>query len=129
MSRVLMPDPSLAGRRILVVEDEYFLAVDLERELTEAGAVVIGPAASVEYALELIENEPRLDAAVLDINLGGEMSYPVADALTTRFVPFLFATGYNAQDIPARYASVTRCEKPILPGSIAREIGSKVASG
>ena len=124
-----MPDPSLARRRILVVEDEYFLAVDLERELTAAGATVIGPAPSIEDALALIESSPEVDAAVLDINLGGEMSYPVADALTTRFVPFLFATGYNAQDIPTRYARVTRLDKPILPGAVAQEIERKASAG
>lgn len=123
-----MSEPSLAGRCILVVEDEYFLAIDLERELVEAGAIVVGPVASVEDALALIEREPRLDAAVLDLNLGGEMVFPVADALTMRFVPFLFATGYNARDIPLRYARVTRCEKPIPLGAVARAVESKVAA-
>lgn len=102
----------LRDRRILAVEDEYYLAMDLERELTGVGAAVIGPAPSVEQALTLIDAEPAIDAAVLDINLGGELAYPVADALRARGIPFLFATGYSDRDLCIRYPNVPRCEKP-----------------
>ena len=103
----------LHDRRILAVEDEYYLAMDLAAELTGAGADVIGPAPSIEQALSLITAEPRIDAAVLDINLGGEMAFPVADALLARGVPFVFTTGYIDSDSDARYAQVPRCEKPL----------------
>lgn len=108
-----MTDSRAQDRRILVVEDEYYLATELERELTEAGAVVVGPVASVEGALALIGQGPALDGAVLDVNLGGEWAYPVADELMARGVPFVLATGYDERDIPARYAHAPRIGKPV----------------
>ena len=85
----------LTDRRILVVEDEFLLMEDLCRDLQDAGAVVVGPAPSVAQALALIETEPAIDAAILDVNLGGEMAFPVADALQRRDCPFVFTTGYS----------------------------------
>jgi hypothetical protein len=55
----------------------------------------------------------RIDAAVLDINLHGDMTYPLADALRSRGVPFLFATGYDDGHLPPEYADIPRCEKPL----------------
>jgi CheY-like chemotaxis protein len=81
---------------------------------------VIGPAASIEHALELLDTERQLDGAVLDINLGGERAYPVADALRARAVPFVFATGYDSWAIPDAYASVPRVEKPVNTRALAR---------
>ena len=104
---------SVKGRRILVVEDEYMLAEDLREELERQGAEVMGPVASVADALELLRSGPAPDMAILDINLGGEMAYPVADALRARDIPFVFATGYDAQAIPKAYADVPRAEKPV----------------
>lgn len=111
---------SLTGRHILVVEDDYFVADDLAATLEAAGAKVVGPAASMSVALGLIDQTDRIDGAVLDINLKGEMAYPVADALQERSVPFVFATGYDRQTIPARYAHVSVCEKPFEPGQITK---------
>ena len=104
---------SLQGRRGLVVEDEYMLAEDLRAELEREGAEVMGPVASVADALELLRSGPAPDMAILDINLGGEMAYPVADALRARDIPFIFATGYEAQAIPKAYSDVPRAEKPV----------------
>ncbi len=92
------PAGALFNRRVLVVEDEALIAMMLSDDLAEAGATVIGPAASVGTALQLIEQaagDGGLDAAVLDLNLGGEMVKPVADHLAAHGVPFLFATGYG----------------------------------
>ena len=111
---------TLAGRHILVVEDDYFIANDLVATLEAAGATVVGPAASVSVALNLIEQADRIDGAVLDINLQGEMAYPVAKALLERAVPFVFATGYNRQSIPACYAHVPVYEKPLEPRQITK---------
>lgn len=105
--------PSLAGRRVLVVEDEYFIADDLRHQLEACGAEVLGPVPRVVDALALIAATPEIDAAVLDINLQDEMVYPVADALRARGVTFLFATGYEKGVIPSRYAGVRHCEKPL----------------
>lgn len=101
----------LAGRRILVVEDEYFIANDLSRELDRQGARVVGPVPSLADGLDLARHEP-LDGAILDVNLAGEMSYPIAELLDERGVPFLFATGYADRTLPNAYRCVTRIEKP-----------------
>jgi DNA-binding LytR/AlgR family response regulator len=105
---------SLRGQCLLVVEDEYLIAADLMASLESLGVEVIGPAASVEDALSLVENNSdRLDGAVLDINLRNEQVYPVADVLAARGVPFVFTTGYDAVAVPTTYDCVPRCEKPV----------------
>jgi DNA-binding response OmpR family regulator len=103
-----------------VVEDEYYLATELEQDLSEAGAVVVGPVPSGKAALGLIEQMPSLDAAVLDVNLGGEAVNPVADWLMARDVPFLFVTGYSEQRIPASYGQAPCLEKPTEPRTLVR---------
>jgi DNA-binding response OmpR family regulator len=107
----------LAHKRVLVVEDDYLVAMDIVRALERAGAEVIGPAPAVEAALDALE-QTAPDGAILDINLGGEMAFPVADALLARGVPFVFATGYDAQVIPSRFIHVKRCEKPMASEQI-----------
>jgi ActR/RegA family two-component response regulator len=114
---------ALRGCRLLIVEDDYLIAVDLSRSLESRGAEIVGPAGSVEGALRLIEAEGnRLDGAVLDINLRDERVYPVADALAARGVPFVFLTGYDAQVIPDTYAGVPRSEKPVSTALLARTL-------
>lgn len=103
----------VAGYHILVVEDEYMLAEDLRTELEDAGAVVIGPEPSVSRAAARVADEQRIDFAVLDVNLGGETVFPVADALQARRVPFVFATGYEEQILGDRYPGAVRCDKPV----------------
>jgi CheY-like chemotaxis protein len=113
---------ALAGRKVLVVEDEYFLAEDIVRGLEERGAEMVGPIGDIDHALDLIDESERLDGAVLDLNLRGEMAFPVADALLERGIPFVFATGYDSASIPPRYKDVTRCEKPVDAPKIARAL-------
>src|SRR4051812_23340622 len=98
----------LARRRVLLIEDEYFIADDMARAFRARGAEVVGPAATLDAAMQLVSKGDPLDGAVLDINLRGEMVYPVADALRDRGVPFIFSTGYDDVTIPSRYAGVTR---------------------
>jgi CheY-like chemotaxis protein len=108
----------LVDKRILIAEDEYIVALNIANEVTARGAVVIGPVGTVDGALEAIKNAD-VDGAILDINLRGRESFPVADALADRHVPFVFATGYEiARDIPARHANAARLEKPTPPGGI-----------
>lgn len=121
-----MPEQNLRDRRILVVEDEYMLADDLRAELDEAGAVVVGPAGTVEDAMALIGSGEPIDGAVLDVNLRGEPVFPAADLLAERGVPFLFTTGYDQSAIPERFERVPRCEKPIDMARVAREIGRAI---
>ena len=104
---------SLRGSRVLVVEDDYLLAQDLREQLQSWGAEVMGPVACVADALALLEAGPVPVVAILDIGLEDEWVYSVADALRTRGIPFVFATGYGAWVIPKGYADVPRAEKPL----------------
>lgn len=123
-----MSSISLQNRFILLVEDEYLLADEILTGLSDAGAIVVGPAATVETAMNLTVDADSLDAAILDINLRDELVYPLADALTIRGVPFIFTTGYHASAIPARFRNVTRYHKPVgreqLMGAIADVVGA-----
>ena len=120
------PD-ALPGRKVLLVEDDYFIADEMRRKLSRGGAEVLGPVASVDKALALIASSSEIDAAVLDINLRDVMVFPVADALTTRGVPFIFATGYESAVIPSRYAHIQRCEKPVEMDTLARVLSTQVS--
>ena len=113
----------LIGARVLIVEDEYYLADDLSRSLTEAGAEVVGPVNSVEEAERLVAGG-RLDCAVLDMNLRGEFAFAVAERLGGASVPFVVATGYNQSSLPDALKNVPRIEKPYS----AREVVEKLAS-
>lgn len=101
----------LAGKRILVVEDEYFIASDLKRALQKAGAVVVGPVGDLDQGLGLLDGG-ALDAAVLDVNLEGAHSYAIADRLGAMAVPYLFLTGYDGWALPETYRSAPRIAKP-----------------
>ncbi|SFB59108.1 CheY chemotaxis protein or a CheY-like REC (receiver) domain [Rhizobium sp. NFR07] len=118
-----MTKSALKGRRILVVEDEYMLADELRTQLSDAGAVVLGPVPSVEQAIALIRQLDKIDWAILDINLGGEFAYPVADLLMDRNTPFVFSTGYVDAALPPRFADIPRCEKPINVDAVAQALG------
>jgi len=112
----------LRGRRVLIAEDEYLLASKMVEELAKLGVETIGPASTVKRALDLIEHCGPLDAAMLDIKLRNEMTFPVADALRARGVPFVFTTGYNQKIIPDGYKDVVRYEKPFDVAEVARVV-------
>lgn len=114
----------LNGRKILVVEDEYLIADDLTALLREAGADVIGPAASLPSAVRLASDTELIDAAVLDINLRGVAVFPLADELVRRNVPILFMTGYGETNVPSEYCSFGRCEKPMGAAHVVEELTS-----
>ncbi|TCZ53379.1 response regulator [Roseicella aquatilis] len=108
---------TLRDKRILVVEDEALVAMLMEDGLAEAGASVVGPAASVGEALRLIDAAMRdggLSAAVLDLDLDGEAVTPVADRLAAIGVPFVFATGYDEDHGTGGHAA-PRLQKPFAP--------------
>ena len=111
-----------SGVRILVVEDEWILAMDIEATLLEAGYKVVGPLSNVRDALHAIETE-QVEAAVLDLNLQNETSLPVADALATRQTPFLFLSGHSADLLPARHRSRVLVAKPWQSTNLLREVG------
>ena len=113
-----MPSPAakpLSDQVVLVVEDEPLIAMLLIDCLKDQGAQVIGPVTTIRGALDAIELSSKLDGALLDINLNGEVAYPVADLLVTSGIPFVFVTGYRENDIPDRYMAIKRCEKPKGP--------------
>jgi CheY-like chemotaxis protein len=100
-----------SGRRVLVVEDEMIVAWLLVDMLDDLGCAIVGPATSVNQALAMIDAE-AIDAAVLDVNLNGQMSYPVADVLVSRGVPFLFSTGYDRNRLLDGYRIFPVLQKP-----------------
>ena len=106
----------LGGRRILVVEDLFYLADDIGRTLSGAGADVVGPVSRMAEATAISEAEP-CDAAVLDINIRGELTFALARRLRARGVPVLFATGYEQSFIPEDLQDVHRLMKPVA-GSV-----------
>jgi PAS domain S-box-containing protein len=99
-------------RRILLVEDESLIAMMMEQTLRELELDVVGPFGTVRETLDAIELE-SVDAAILDINLGGEMAYPIARLLQARKVPFVFMTGYGAETIAAPFSGVRILQKPL----------------
>lgn len=129
MRGVPMPDAAqpLEGRRILIVEDEYLIAMEVKRWLLAAGAKVVGPVPSVERALDLIGDD-GLDAAVLDVNLGnGDTVYPVADKLDAFGVPYLFATGDVKISGADAYRQRPRLEKPFVEAELLRATSKLLA--
>jgi two-component sensor histidine kinase/CheY-like chemotaxis protein len=103
---------TVTGNKIMVVEDEALVAMSLRDSLDELGFSVIGPFSRISEAMIALRNN-HVDAAVLDVNLGGELIYPLADVLTADHVPFVFITGYGADEIERRYASIPILQKPI----------------
>lgn len=109
-------DGVLNGLKILVVEDDFIVAFDMQMMLEEQGARVLGPAATLAQARGIIESDsPQL--AVLDVNLNGEFVFPLAEELSALGVPFLFATAYADDErlFPATARHVPRLAKPVQP--------------
>jgi len=112
---------SLAGVRVLLVEDQGIIALQIEDVLRKAGCEVVGPVARMQAAISLA-HDAALDAAVLDINLDGENTYPVAEELQRRNIPFVLATGYGDSAVPERWKSLPRLSKPFLDEQLERLI-------
>ena len=105
------PQP-IHGQRIMIVEDEALVAMILEDQLQEIGLSTVATCASIVEAMKAIDrNAP--DAAILDVNLGGQLVYPVADRLMDLHIPFVFVTGYGRESIDRRYDSIHVLEKPV----------------
>jgi DNA-binding response OmpR family regulator len=111
---MMNPVKPLQGKRILLIEDEYLVAQVVVEFLEEAGAEVAGPFGRVDDALAFIANShSNLDAAVLDVNLHGEKSYPIADALAANNVIFVLTTGYGGDALDGRYLGVPPLRKAL----------------
>jgi CheY-like chemotaxis protein len=107
--------------RILVVEDEMLVAMNIEDMLLDLGHEMAGLASRLGPALALAR-ESRFDAAMLDVNLAGEPTFPVADLLIERGIPFLFATGYGRQGIEERYRAYPLLQKPFRSAELGKAL-------
>ena len=121
-----MIDKLLFGRRILVVEDEMLVLMSIEDMLADLGCESVAAAATVDQAVALIRAQ-FFDAAMLDMNLNGTKSFPVADKLAELGVPFIFATGYSAQDMRDGYGDRPLLKKPIRYAELAKVFASLLA--
>ncbi|GAA3105978.1 response regulator [Rhizobium viscosum] len=108
-----------AGKRVLVVEDEFLLADETRKKLNKLGAVVVGPTPRVDHALSLIEDH-QIDAAILDVFLSDTLVFPVAERLEELGIPFVFATAYDPSIIPGRFGGYILCDKPVELENIAQ---------
>ena len=109
---------ALAGRRVLVVEDESLVAMLLETILEDMGCTPVGPASTVEEGLARVEDPESLDAALLDVNVAGQQVFPIAEALKARGVPFVFSTGYGEGGLPDAWRGHPTVQKPFTESAI-----------
>lgn len=107
----------LAGRRILIVEDESLVAMLLETILEDMGCTPVGPASSIDEGLRLAASE-QLDGALLDVNVAGRQIFPVAEALRERGVPFVFSTGYGEGGLPDEWRGQRTIQKPFTESAV-----------
>src|SRR3954468_7384716 len=119
------PAQLLHGARLLIVEDEYLLARDMADYFENLGAQIVGPAGTVGDALGLIDS-CEIQLAVLDVNLRDERVYPVADMLTKKHIPFVFASGYGSELEPQAYAGAPRCIKPVDFAEMGKTLGDQL---
>jgi DNA-binding response OmpR family regulator len=110
----------LAGYRVLLVEDNFNIARALARALEMHGAEIVGPVGTVKDAMARIGNGEHIDGALLDINLQGESSYPVVEALQSKAVRVIFLTGYDETSIPSGYRGVPCLQKPVNIARLVR---------
>jgi CheY-like chemotaxis protein len=127
-----MADQRLSGVRILIVEDEPLVAMLVADLLRDDGADVLGPAETIDVALTLladgaVEGVPHV--AVLDMNLGGDPCDPIAEALVTRGIPFVLATGYGPEAVPERFAAAPVVSKPFETEELVRVLAALIGRG
>ena len=122
-----MNTAKLDGLRVLVVEDEMMVSMLIEDMLTELGCVVVGPASRLDEAIDLAK-AAEIDCAVLDVNLGGQPIFPLADLLRERGAPFAFATGYGDAGLREADRGSPVLQKPFREGDLARVLGELKAN-
>lgn len=119
---------SLQGLRVLVVEDEMMVSMLIEDMLTDLGCTVVGPASRLDEAIELA-GRAEIDCAVLDVNLGGQPIFPLADILREKGAPFAFATGYGDAGLRDVDRGSPVLQKPFRECDLARVLGELQARG
>jgi CheY-like chemotaxis protein len=113
--------------RVFVVEDETMVLFHLEDMLSALGCTIVGPAMRLEAALDLAQRGDAADLAILDVNIGGQKVFPVAEVLRDRGVPVVFATGYGREGLPAAWADRPVLVKPYTQKDIASAIAAALA--
>jgi DNA-binding response OmpR family regulator len=114
-----VPGERLLGKRVLIVEDEALLALELQFAFEDEGAEVLGPALSLMKALETVTHAREIDVAVLDVDLAGEDVYPIAELLLQRGVPFIFHTAHGSSNVlSGLFPGALTCTKPTLPDTL-----------
>lgn len=109
--------PMLEGRNVLIVEDRYLIAAELADGVRRLGGHVLGPSPSLAAAYAMIDQDVHL--GLLDVNLDGELVFPLAEALVARGVPILFLTGYEVDTLPFRWRDAPRLTKPITDDGLS----------
>ena len=112
------------GLRVLLVEDDVMICLLFEDMLQEFGCEIVGPACDLERATDLAQGEASIDVAVLDVNLGGQVVFPVAEILAKRGVPILFATGLGADGLPEAWRGYQTVQKPMGMQEFAASLGN-----
>ena len=114
---------SLSGAKVLVLEDETLVSMMVEDMLLDLGCEVVGPFAKLDQALAFIDSaDGQIDAALLDVNLGGVRSFPMAEALAGKGVPFVFTTGYDESGLPDVWRGRPTLRKPFMMGEMAEAL-------
>jgi CheY-like chemotaxis protein len=114
------------GLRVIVIEDDSLICLLFEDMLADLGCKVVGVASDFKRATELAQRDESIDVAILDVNLGGQLVFPVADILSRRGIPFLFATGMGAGGLPADWQGHCSVSKPMTMASLADALGRAV---
>jgi two-component sensor histidine kinase len=117
------------GRRVLVVEDDSLIAMELVTALQDMGWSIAGPVHSLRQGLSLLQQDEHIDVAILDVNLAGLSVFPLAEALQARGVPFVFCSGYDVVDAENRFLDVPVLQKPIDMAVLERELAEILAAG
>ncbi len=118
-------DKQLTGIKIMIVEDEGLIAMDLEDELADCGATIVGSYRGLAEALPAAKSS-TIDFAILDVNLGSETSYAIAEVLRSREVPFVFASGYDKSGLQSEWQDTPIARKPFNRAILLKLIGEQL---
>ena len=116
----------LNGTRVLIVEDEYFIADDLARAIRKSGGRPVGPVNSILEAEEMVRRSP-VDAAIVDLNLRGEMAFEFIRKLAATGRPCLIVSGYGEDAVPESLSAITRLEKPVSPVAVVEALSRELS--
>lgn len=115
-------EDALKGAKVLVLEDETLVSMMVEDMLMDLGCEIVGPFARLDQAVSAVNGGLQIDLALLDVNLGGERSFPVAELLAEKGVPFVFTTGYDESGMPDAWRSRPALRKPFMMHEMANAL-------